>query len=219
MALSKTDVEKLAEQLMEKRQSEKPRLDRILGYRRDGIEAGGVFSPIRLAGIPAGSPSEVKALASISRVNLIRYVVSARVQNMYVDGFQTTDSADNVAGWDIWQANAMDARQIGVHRAALTFGAAYVVVLPGDPVPVLRGVSPRDMTVAYGDDDVWPVAALERRRGSWRAALEASDRPTACGSAPGRPGCRAWRRCRRPTDRRPRARRSRSSCPALRRGW
>ena len=58
---------------------------------------------------------------------------------------------------------------MGVHRAALTFGAAYVVVLPGDPVPVIRGVSPRDMTVGYGNDDVWPVAGLWRTpSGVWR---------------------------------------------------
>jgi hypothetical protein len=114
-------------------------------------------------------PNEVKALATLSRVNLIRYVVNARVQNMYVDGFQTPEAPENVAAWDVWQRNGMDARQIGVHRAALTYGAAYVVVLPGDPVPVLRGVSPRKLTVGYGDDDEWPIAGLEQRRGNlWR---------------------------------------------------
>jgi hypothetical protein len=58
----------------------------------------------------------------------------------------------------------MDARQIGVHRAALAYGAAYVTVLPGDPVPVMRGASPRHLTAAYGDDDMWPEWALEKRR-------------------------------------------------------
>jgi hypothetical protein len=63
----------------------------------------------------------------------------------------------------------MDARQLGVHRAALTFGASYAVVLPGTPEPVIRGVSPRAMAVAYGDDDVWPAYALERQGpGRWR---------------------------------------------------
>lgn len=175
MALTTDALKELAETLMEKRGGERTRLDRILGYRRDGIEPGGVFSPIRLTGIPSGAPAEVKALAAISRVNLIRYIVSARVQNMYVDGFQTSASPDNVAGWDAWQANALDARQIGVHRAALTFGAAYVVVLPGTPEPVIRGVSPRDMTVVYGDDDVWPVAALWRLGGKrWRLIDESN---------------------------------------------
>lgn len=169
MALSKDAAAALATRLMEQRQGEKARLNRLLGYRRDGVEQGGIFSDGRLNGLPSGVPSEVRALVKVSRVNLIRYIVSARVQNMYVDGFQTETSSDNVPAWDVWQRNQMDARQIGVHRAALTFGASYVVVLPGKPVPVLRGVSPRDMTVGYGDDDVWPEAALWSMRGNrWR---------------------------------------------------
>lgn len=168
MPLSKEAVEALAKTAMEKRESEKPRLERVLAYRRDGVEPNGMFSAGRLSSLPAGVPNEVRALADLSRVNLIRYVVSARVQNMYVDGFQTPEAPDNVAAWDIWQRNGMDARQIGVHRAALTYGASYVLVLPGDPVPVIRGYSPRKLTVLYGDDDQWPIAALEQRRGHWR---------------------------------------------------
>lgn len=168
MPLTKTAAEALADVAMEKRQSEQARLDRVLSYRRDGVAPGGVLSDGRLAGLPVGVPAEVRALASISRVNLMRYVVNARVQNLYVDGFQTPTSPDNDEAWNIWQRNGMDARQLGVHRAALTYGAAYVVVTPGDPVPVMRGVSPRSMTVLYGNDDEWPVAALERRRNGWR---------------------------------------------------
>lgn len=169
MALDKSSAVLLAKDIMERRQNEKTRLDRILGYRRDGVAPGGVLSNGRLAGLPSGVPEEVRALARISRVNLMRYVVGARVQNMYVDGFQTPDAPDNVGAWDAWQANGMDARQIGVHRAALTYGAAYVLVLPGDTAPVIRGYSPRKMTVVYGDDDVWPIAGLEHLGGKrWR---------------------------------------------------
>ncbi len=160
MGLTKQAAEDLANVLMEKRMGEKERLERLLSYRVDGIEPNGVMSDGRINGLPAGLPDEVRALAKLSRVNLIRYIVSARVQNMYVEGFQTETSAENVPAWNIWQANQLDARQLGVHRAALTFGASYVVVLPGKPVPVIRGVSPRSMTVGYGADDVWPVAAL-----------------------------------------------------------
>ena len=169
MPLTKDAAEGLATQLYEKRQNERPRLDRLLAYRRDGVDTESPLSDGRLASLPAGVPAEVRTLAKLSRVNLIRYVVAARVQNMYVDGFQTPESPDNAAPWDIWQANALDARQVGVHRAALTFGASYVVVLPGDPVPVIRGVSPRDLTAAYGNDDLWPYAVLwKMRSGSWR---------------------------------------------------
>lgn len=169
MALSKSAAGALAKDVMAKRQAEKARLDRILSYCRHGVDERGVLGSSRLAGLPAGVPDEVRALARTARVNLMRYVVSARVQNMYVDGFQTPSSPDNEDAWRAWQANGMDARQIGVHRAALRYGAAYVLVLPGAPVPVLRGHSPRRMTVVYADDDVWPLAGLEEMGGNrWR---------------------------------------------------
>lgn len=159
----------LANQLMERRQAERDHLERLLHYRQHGVEPFGVLSDARIMGMPAGVPDEVRTLAKKSRVNLLRYVVASRVQDMYVDGFKTAASPENAPGWDIWQANQLDARQVGVHRAALTFGAAYVVVLPGKPVPVIRGVSPREMTVGYGEDDAWPVAGLWKLRGGrWR---------------------------------------------------
>jgi hypothetical protein len=167
--LTPSEADALAASLLKVRDSESPRLERLLAYRRTGVGPGGVFSDGRLSGLPVGVPDDVKSLAKISRVNLLRYVVASRVQDMYVEGFQTRTSPDNVEGWDAWQANGMDARQMGVHRAALTFGSSYVVVLPGDPTPVIRGVSPRDLTVGYGDDDVWPVAGLWRMpSGRWR---------------------------------------------------
>jgi hypothetical protein len=162
MALSNDTAVQVATMLLDKRGSESQRLEKLLAYRTKGVGPHGALSDGRLAGLPVGVPEEVRTLAKISRVNLLSYVVASRVQDMYVEGFQAPGSADNVAAWDVWQANGMDARQIGVHRGALTFGSAYVVVLPGDPVPVVRGVSPRAMTVAYGSDDVWPAYALEK---------------------------------------------------------
>jgi hypothetical protein len=163
-------AEAVAKQLMDTRQREKSRLERLLHYRLHGVEPFGVLSDARIMGMPTGVPDEVRILAKKARVNLMRYVVSSRVQDMYVSGYQTETSPDNVPGWEIWQANGLDARQIGVHRAALTFGAAFVVVLPGQPTPVIRGVSPRHMTVLFSDDDTWPVAALWKLRGPnrWR---------------------------------------------------
>jgi hypothetical protein len=169
LPLSRQAAEELAYQLMEKRSGTRERLERLLSYRRTGVDSQGVLSDTRINGLPADLPNEVRSLAKISRVNLMRYVVASRVQDMYVSGYQTDTSAENVPAWEIWQANQLDARQVGVHRAALTFGSAYVVVLPGKPVPVVRGVSPRDMTVGYGDDDLWPYAALWHVRGKkWR---------------------------------------------------
>ena len=163
MPLSRKASEALAAELMEIRQNEKPRLTLIHDYLIDDPNKN---RP--LGGLPTGTPPDVARLARISRVNVLKYIVSARVQAMYVDGFQTPTSGENLAQWNVWQRNRFDARQIGVHRAAMSYGAGYVVVLPGDPVPVLRGASPRQLTAAYGDDDEWPRAVLWRRPdGRW----------------------------------------------------
>jgi hypothetical protein len=57
----------------------------------------------------------------------------------------------------------MDARQTGVHRSALQYGASYASILPGDKAPVIHGYSPRRMTAIYEDTDVdeWPMMALD----------------------------------------------------------
>lgn len=114
--------------------------------------------------LPANTPREVRHLAEMSRGNQVALVVDVLTQALFVDGFREPKSAENDrAVWDIWQANGMDARQIAVHRATAAYGAAYVVVWPGDGTfPVMRGVSPRDMTTVYDRmASDWPVSALE----------------------------------------------------------
>lgn len=175
MPLSRDDSVDLAGDLNKIRQNEANRLDLIHRYLRDDPNER------RLGGLPSGAPQDVIRLARLSRVNLLKYIVNARVQAMYVDGFQTPDDPDNVPAWEIWQRNRLDARQIGVHRAALSYGAAYTTVLPGTPVPVIRGASPRQITVAYGDDDEWPRAALEKRRSGWRLIDEEAVYPLRMG--------------------------------------
>lgn len=162
MPLSPTEAVEQAKDLQSLRSQEMGRLDKIREYLRDDPNK-------RLQGLPSGAPREVHDLARVSRVNVLKFVVNSRVQNMFVDGFRVPRSADDVPAWRAWQGNRLDARQVGVHRAGLSYGAAYMTVLPGNPVPVMRGASPRHMTVAYGDDDDWPAFALEKRRdGMWR---------------------------------------------------
>lgn len=154
MALAENEVAETVRKLLDMRAAEAQRLDVIFDYLRD--------DPAKrdMGGLPSGAPADVIRLARFSRVNLLKYIVSARVQNMYVDGFRTPTSPDDIAVWECWQRNGMDKRQIGVHRATLSYGTAYETVLPGAPVPVIRGWSPRQLTAAYGDDDQWPVVAL-----------------------------------------------------------
>lgn len=141
--------------MLEWRKAEEPRLERLHDY---------IHGNQQFIWLPSTAPSEVRRIAEMSRVNVLGLVVDSVAQSMYVDGYRSPEAEGEAPAWEIWQRNRMDARQIAVHRAALSYGAAYVSVLPGDPVPVLRGSSPRDMTVVYGEDDDWPVWALEKRR-------------------------------------------------------
>lgn len=110
---------------------------------------------------PVGIANEVKRLANIARVPLMEIVVSSVAQSLYIDGYRKAKAAEDAEAWNIWQLNQMDARQGGVHRSTLSYGTAYVLVLPGEPVPVIRGYSPRRMCVLYEEDiDDWPVYAL-----------------------------------------------------------
>lgn len=169
MELTEDQVSGYVARLLGFRDADAARMESIYLYLRDP-------SPARVASrqwyppngplrwLPRNAPADVRRLAEISRVNMLKFVVNSTVQVMYVDGFRAPKSADEAPAWDIWQRNRMDARQSGVHRSALSYGASYVTVLPGDPIAVIRGVSPRNMTVVYDDDDDWPALALEQRR-------------------------------------------------------
>ncbi len=153
--LNPKDAVEQVRQMIEWRDKEKPRLDRIRSYMK------GTNPDVWLS---SGVPEEVRRLAQIAKVPVIRLVVESVVQSLYVDGYRAPRADGDVPAWEVWQRNRMDKRQMGVHRAASSYGASYSTVLPGEPVPVLRGVSPRNMTTVYGEDDDWPVWALEKRR-------------------------------------------------------
>ena len=67
--------------------------------------------------------------------------------------------------------NRWDKKQIPLHKSTAAYGVAYGVILPAaddDAPPVIRPLSARKMTAAYGDDDEWPEYALEQRKdGTW----------------------------------------------------
>jgi hypothetical protein len=168
----KLDESKVAEwtkRMVGYRDAEAVRLDRIYQYLRDpDLETAGRTwmglnnGPLRW--LNRAVPDDVRRLAEMSRVNMLKFVVDATTQVMYVDGFRAPKAEEEEPAWQTWQRNRMDARQIGLHRAALSYGAAYTIVLPGDPVPVIRSASPRKLTAVYGEDDDWPELALEKRR-------------------------------------------------------
>ena len=154
--MDKDSAVSTARRLLKIRDGEQMRLDRIQRYlcgRHDSVY------------VPAGARAEYRWLIERAKVNILPLVVTVVAQNMYVDGYRPAGSDTNAAPWAIWQANRMDARQHGIHRSVLSYGAAYAVVMPGKPVPVITPFSPRRMTALYADrvNDEWPFFAVEDR--------------------------------------------------------
>lgn len=161
MPLSSTDAVALAREAKDFHDAEQEPLAAIRRYWKGRQALPAV--------IPSSAPREVQTMARIARVNICAIVVDTLAQSMFVDGFRASDEGDDLDVWQVWQANRMDARQTGIHRAAFAYGASYAVVLPGSPTPVIRGVSPRNMTAVYGEDPDWPLYAFEKLgRGLWR---------------------------------------------------
>lgn len=154
MALNQTQAVDQTKRMLGWRAMEQDRLERLYQY---------IHGKQRFLWLPAAAPLEVRRIAEMSRVNVLGLVIDSMAQSMYVDGYRAPKTTDEAPAWNIWQRNQLDARQLGVHRAALSYGVAYATVLPGDPVAVVRGISPRHMTAVYGEDDDWPMWALEKR--------------------------------------------------------
>ncbi|MEU5950336.1 phage portal protein [Micromonospora sp. NPDC047465] len=166
MALSKDEALAKAAELAELQTGERAQLDILRRYWRGRQRLPAV--------VPSSAPSEVREMARTSRVNVIEIVVESLTQALFVDGLRATDakSGDDVTVplWSAWTANRMAKHQSGLYRATVAYGTGYMVMTPGDPVPVMRPVSPRMLTAQYGDDPDWPRYALEKRpaAGDWR---------------------------------------------------
>lgn len=188
MTLSISDVPGICAQILVLRRAEQHRLQRIAKYMKGDHDS--VY-------VPQGARTEYKWLLKRSVVNYLPLVVSTVSQQLHVDGYRaslpgsgpapggegaaagtgdvTGIGKENAPAWDVFVANRLGARQHGLHRSIMKYGAAYMVVLPGDPQPVMRPVSPRRMTALYQDDvdDPWPEYAVEERihqttRGQYR---------------------------------------------------
>lgn len=168
MALSKEKALTAARGiLMGPRITEATRLDRIALAMKPCAEGDAPRVEI-----PRDAPATMANLARKSSTNFLPLVVDTFSQVMKVDGYYTPGSAENASPWEWWMRNRMGARQTGVHRAALQYGASYMTVLPGTvgpqaeltgKAPVMRGRSPRAMTAMYQNpaDDEWPMMALD----------------------------------------------------------
>jgi hypothetical protein len=133
---------------------------------------------------PRHATREYQELGDRAQAPWGRRVVTAVTDQLYVEGYRAAREAQNAAPWEWWQQNGLDARQIAVHEAAVGYGLAYMVVLPGtswlgDPMPVMRGLDPSQMVAVYQDPawDDWPIYALRAEpqtvgdRTGWRLRL------------------------------------------------
>jgi hypothetical protein len=157
LPLDEESVIEQARLLLDTQRAERDRLDKVRRYWK-----GKQDLPLVVA---SSAPREVKTMAEIARVNVSDVIVESLTHSLFVEGLRIGRADENVPAWDVWQTNRFDRGQIGVHRAAVAYGTAYVVVTPGSfrdsDVPVLRGCSPRRLTALYGEDPDWPVFALE----------------------------------------------------------
>lgn len=121
-------------------------------------------------GIPEveeGAHQELKDLAKLSRLGMCRTVMRTFLRGLSVSGFRSPAAQDDEPVWAWWQAHRMDARQAIVHRQALTYGTAYVSLLPDDRTedPARPAFwSPLSAIVKYEQpDDPFPARAVLMR--------------------------------------------------------
>lgn len=110
---------------------------------------------------PEEANAEYDALLEKSPVPLIGLVVKILAQTMELQDYQPGIAENHDALWNIWQTNRMKMRQKRLYRASLTGGAAFTLLLPGEPVPVAQIFSSRNMIAVYQDAeaDEWPMFA------------------------------------------------------------
>lgn len=153
--LKRSDViEVVTDQLYPLYKDQRGRLDIIDGWLRQTHEG---------PKIPVNASREHIWIAGLAKTPLLSTVVTTLTQSLFCTGYKTSVGGENP--WRTWQANNLDQRQIAIHRAALAYGLAFTVVLPGvdsqGPRSVIRGVSPRKMVAVYADpaEDDWPIFA------------------------------------------------------------
>lgn len=165
--LDADEIELQVRDLWARHVDELPRLTKIFNY------ATGVWG---VPDVPEGASREIKDLARLAVKNCLSLVEDAFGQNLAVVGYRTAAASVNAPGWARWQTQGMDARQAEVNRAAIRYGAAYLVIAPesaGGRV-TWRPRTPRKMVAIYADPqmDLWPIRALE----TWTDTTDARSR-------------------------------------------
>ncbi|PVB19742.1 phage portal protein [Mycobacteroides abscessus] len=112
---------------------------------------------------------EKRALQELARTPWLGLAVNTLAQCLFVDGYRSDGSDKNSEGpWRTWNANDFQTQQIGIHRAALTYGYSYARALRGTAFDgsnqaVFKALSPRRALCFYEDpvSDPYPLYAIE----------------------------------------------------------
>jgi hypothetical protein len=149
-ALDEAQVLTVVRDLWKRHQDELPDLERARGYAR-----GRLGKPE----VPEGVNEELREIAKLSVINVIRLVEDAFASGLTVEGFRSPEETQDAPAWALWQRHKLDARQSEIHRPTIRYGSAYAIYV-GKKL-ALR--SPRQVFAVYEDPtvDEWPVYALE----------------------------------------------------------
>lgn len=154
-----TAIVAVATKLLSLRDEEKIRLEKIDHWYK------GTQDPYR---IPHPT-EELNGLLQLSRTPWLGLVVTTLAQAMFVDGFRSDKTGHTVdESWNTWVANGLPSRQVAVHRAALGYGYAFMLIeagtaRDGTPRSVMRGLSPKRCYALYNDPawDEYPQYAIQ----------------------------------------------------------
>lgn len=156
------------------RSAELERLDVIA----DALRPWSRYQAIRQLQLTGRSEEPNFGMKWRSQTNFLPLLLDVYSQSMKLDNYLSSATKETASPWEWWQRNKMAARQTGIIRGVLAYGAAYTTVLPslnpmgGEKGAFIRALSPRQMTCLYGDpiewtpgvtpvDDDWPIMALE----------------------------------------------------------
>lgn len=141
---------------------------RLAGQRRDADAVDSWLKPETTRGfrVPPKASREHRALADLARTPWLGLVVTNITQAMFVDSIVSEDG-DAKELWRLWMDNGMSGHQIANHRAMVSYGQSFGLVLPaemnGASSARIRCLSPRRMAVEWADaaTDPYPIFALE----------------------------------------------------------
>lgn len=169
MAFNESQARDAMQSMLDTHAAERREFDAIHDYLRpwDAEEAA------RRLGVERGGKNFERHadIARQAQTPVLGLILDTFTQSLKVDGFYTADGK-SAESWQWWQRNRMNARQAGLHRAALAYGTSYAMVMPAMNNAARISVhSPRRMVTFYGDPiglpgssavtDEYPMLAME----------------------------------------------------------